>query len=481
MSQEEGSDLHMNSLFFLDDWLLFAREGLDRKQGRPEPIRDIVLNPDPDPNLKWIRGARMWYDPCRSRYVMVVDCIDTEDRRFWTQLESDDPCDWPAQRWAPGDGPLRTRADNVYVDQNNDPLDCFDVLCLAGTPLAEKGHVMTLYDYGRKHRGSYAEEIPSAAIGFSQDGLHFEVNEKTCWIPHHSDTGNPIVYSPWSGRYMIYCRPEQTDRRIDVVTTTDFVTFNPPESILQPDAEDPVGREFYGLNPVLYDDMFVGTLWIFDTEPTEKGHVRMQGTNEVQLAYSYNGRNWYRASREAFIPRSSAGTQSGGSVYAYQPVRTPDSRLLFCAMVTCMDHGTGIGNTPAERMRTLCRTYLYQLRLDGFAYLKTRARQGWIHTKAVQTRGGELKVNARTTPSGYVKAAVLDPATFEPIPDYTLEDALPLTGDELFGTVRWRERGNLDELKGRSVILEVHVREGELYALRFPYRVHLGEYARDRI
>jgi hypothetical protein len=39
----------------------------------------------------------------------------------------------------------------------------------------------------------------------------------------------------------------------------------------------------------------------------------------------------------------------------------------------------------------------------------------------------------------------------------------------------------MDELKGKTVIIEVQVREGELYALRFPYRVHLGEYPRDRL
>ncbi|MCK4591072.1 MAG: hypothetical protein KAT86_04905, partial [Candidatus Latescibacteria bacterium] len=85
-----------------------------------------------------------------------------------------------------------------------------------------------------------------------------------------------------------------------------------------------------------------------------------------------------------------------------------------------------------------------------------------------------LTMNVRTTPSGYVKVAVLD-ATLDkaqfgkPLPNYTLEDAIPVTGDELFGKVRWRERDSLDELKGRPVMLEVHVREGELYALRFSY------------
>jgi hypothetical protein len=46
--------------------------------------------------------------------------------------------------------------------------------------------------------------------------------------------------------------------------------------------------------------------------------------------------------------------------------------------------------------------------------------------------------------------------------------------------VRWRNRDNLDELKGKPVLIEVRVREGELYALRFTHQVAPGEHIRDR-
>jgi len=465
----------MNSLFFFDDWLLHAREGLDRKQGRPQMVKEIVIDSYPDPDLKSIRGLGIDYD--RGRYFMMVDCRDRADNRFFTRLETEDPGNWPEQRWTPGSGPLWTRAENAYLDQNNDPLACFNIFCLKGTSLAEKGYVMTLYDYKWKH--AKKPGTPSSCIAFSQDGLHWEVDENTLWIPHHSDTGNPVIYNPWTGEYLIFCRPEQTDRRVCVVTTTDFKTFSPATVVLQPDAQDPVCREFYGMGPILYEDMFVGMLSIYDAEPTERAGVKMQGTNEMQLAYSYNGRNWYRAFRETFIGRTEPGTPWGGSVYM-GAVPTPDNRLLFCGMGTWTEHGMDIEHCPEEWKNRLYRTYLYELRRDGFVYLRTRARQGLIRTKAVVPEGGELIVNARMTPSGHLKAAVLDTA-FKPLPNYTLEDAIPLTGDELFGKVRWRERENLDELKGKSVIIEVQVREGELYALRFPYRVHLGQFPRDRV
>jgi len=170
-------------------------------------------------------------------------------------------------------------------------------------------------------------------------------------------------------------------------------------------------------------------------------------------------------------------------VYVSMPVRTSDNRLLFGGMTAWGEHGLEedeIEQCSEEWKKKVWRTYLYDMRLDGFAYLRTRARQGLIRTKPVVPQGGDLTVNARMTPSGYVKVAVLDTG-FNPLPNYTIEDAIPITGDELFGKVRWRERDNLDELKGKSVILEVQVREGELYALRFSYQVHLGQFPRNRV
>ena len=466
----------MNSLFFFDDWLLFAREGLDRKQGRPQMVKEIVIDSHPDPDLKSIRGTGIEYDPARGRYFMIVGCRDQADNRFCTRLETDDPGNWPQQRWTPGSGPLWTRTDNAYLDQNGAPLGCFNVFCLKGTPLADKGYVMTLFDYKWKH--AKKPGTPSSCVGFSRDGLHWEVEEDNLWLPHHSDTTNPVVYNPWTKKYLIFCRPEQTDRRICVVTTSDFQTFSPATVVLQPDAQDPVCREFYGLGPILHDDMFVGTLSVYDAEPTEKVRYKMRGTNEMQLAYSYNGRNWYRAFRETFIGRTEPGTARGGSVYV-GPVPTPDDRLLFSGIGTWTEHGMDIEHCPEKWKNKLYRTYLYELRRDGFAYLRTRARRGRIRTKAVVPQGGELTINARTTPSGHVKVAVLD-TSFKPLPNYTLEDAVPLAGDEPSGKIRWRNRENLDELKGKSVIIEVRVREGELYSLRFPYRIHLGQFPRDR-
>ena len=164
---------------------------------------------------------------------------------------------------------------------------------------------------------------------------------------------------------MIFCRPDCLDRRISRITSTDLKTFSKPQVVLQPDALDPVCREFYGVGPFVYGDMFLATLSVYDSEPTEQGRYKWQGTNQMQLAYSYNGENWYRASREMFIPRTEPGTYAGGSVYGGLVGRTAENRLLFCAMVTWTEHGMDIKHTPKEWRDRAYRVYLYDMRQDG--------------------------------------------------------------------------------------------------------------------
>lgn len=460
------------TILFFDDWLLSVREGLDRKQGQCNLLKEVKLGTHPE--LSSIFGLRFLYDDYLDRYVMYVDCCFKDPKKysnFTFRLDTDDLQNWPIPKWTSGSGPLWTRIENPVLDQNNNPLHYFDLICLAGTPLAEKGYFMNLYEYNNNGKSI------NSAIAFSKDGLHWDVDTKTQWLSHLSDTCNTPLYNPKTGQFMIFCRPGFVDRRIALVTT-DLKTFSPAKTLLQPDTEDPVCREFYGLNPMFYDGIFIGVLQIYDTEPTENTRIKMHGTNEVQLAYSYNGQNWYRASRQPFFSRTEPGTAAGGSVYLGAPLLTKENRIVFCATPSWGEHGREVKDIPEGYNAPL--TYLYDMRLDGFVYLKTRAQQGLIKTKTVISQGGELNINFRTTSTGHIKVAVLDGTqkadTFgKPLPNYTLEDAIPATGDELFGKISWKNRNNLDELKGKPIMLQVQVREGELYALRFPYQLLIEE------
>jgi len=468
MAADDAGGLPMNCLLFFDDWMLQTREGLDRMQGQPVLLADVT-----PPLPEHLSQALNWwgillFDEHVGRYVTYMDCWTAAPERmyFRVRVESDDPTDWPDLRGDRAAETLKLSNENVVVDENGKPLSGeLTISPLAGTPLADKGYVLTCAN---------RQASPPARLAFSPDGVHCHVVADNVWKPWGSDTWNGVVYDPVRERYMIFCRPYEVDRRVARVLTTDFQSFSPPEVVLQPDAEDPINREFYGMYNTRYEDMFVGCLLIYDTEPTEKSMLKWVGSIETQLTYSHNGEHWYRAFRDRmFVGRGAAGTPTGGMVFAGAPVRTPDDRLLFGVRGISVDHGSG----PGERESFL----IYELRLDGFAYLRTRARHGMIRTKALIPAGDELTLNVRTNRSGYVKVQVLDAVTFEPMPHYTLDEAIPITGDHLFGRAQWRDRHNIAELKGRPVILEVHVREGELYALRLPYKAFYTSWIAHRI
>ena len=208
MPQATNRNGCMNSLLFFDDWFLHAREGLDRRQGQPQYVKEVSVKFQPDPDLKSIWGTYIFYDRLRGHYSMIVDCTDRADKRFFTRLETDDLYNWPEQLWTKGSGPLWTRAGNVYLDQHNKPLDCFNIFSLAGTPLAEKGYVMTLFDYGR--------EAPRQIYRERTQRLHRLLQG---WVPLRN------LYLHRTG--IIICRRNNRPP-LCVVTTTDLRTSARP-------------------------------------------------------------------------------------------------------------------------------------------------------------------------------------------------------------------------------------------------------------
>jgi hypothetical protein len=115
---------------------------------------------------------------------------------------------------------------------------------------------------------------------------------------------------------------------------------------------------------------------------------------------------------------------------------------------------------------------LYALRLDGFCSLKTVGRDGVLETRTLIPRAGRLSLNVRTTQHTAVRVQLLDAETQQPLPGYTWQEAVPISGDHLFAPVRWREHDDLSELIGRPVRLALQMREAELFAIRLECDAH---------
>jgi len=68
-------------------------------------------------------------------------------------------------------------------------------------------------------------------------------------------------------------------------------------------------------------------------------------------------------------------------------------------------------------------------------------------------RGGEMKVCLR------------DPQTFHELPGFTLDAADPIGSDSKEHPATWRGRSDLSALRGRRVLVHVHLTKADLYSV----------------
>ena len=80
--------------------------------------------------------------------------------------------------------------------------------------------------------------------------------------------------------------------------------------------------------------------------------------------------------------------------------------------------------------------------------------------------GKRLELNARTGGGGVVYVELLD-AQGTPLPGFSREQALPVTGNSVRLPVSWKPGSRLDSLAGRVVRLRFHLTDCQLYAFRF--------------
>lgn len=80
------------------------------------------------------------------------------------------------------------------------------------------------------------------------------------------------------------------------------------------------------------------------------------------------------------------------------------------------------------------RTDDYNCDIDIMSHLGTHVEAPY-HWGLDWKDVSDLTVNARMTLSGHLNVAVLHQG-FAPLPNYTLQDAIPLTGEKLFRKVR---------------------------------------------
>ena len=464
----------MKGIWFFDDWMLERRDCLERVWGKPTFVKEIFTEFNP-PGWDGYGGfITAFYDERLGCYVMYL--INFPGRKsqnrtpgisageFQFRLQSDDPYNWPNPSYQPHPTLAWKGFRDVVVDQDGEPIWGHAIHTLSGTPLAERGYASAVLDVANHLTWG----------GFSDDGVQFVVDRSRPWFDPGSDIAGDFLWNQEASLYQFFVRPVYGDRRVAMSTTRDFRQFSRPITILQPDPLDRVGIELYDMPPRPYEDFYIGLLNTMATDrfeevslSTDWPQIKYFGRMETELTYSYNGFHWYRTAREPFIGVRAYGLQGGGSAYGKEMLRTEDNKLLFFVVADKGGHAARVDTkTPWPYGAGYRSPMLYEMRLDGFCSLKTWGHEGVLRTKVIIPKAGEMSLNVRTMAHTHVRVQMLDGMTAQPIPGYTWDEALPISGDHLFAAPRWVERSDISELVDRPVRIEIALREAELFAIR---------------
>lgn len=465
----------METLLFLDDWMVERRTCLERVWGKPRFVKELFT--DFHPQVLGYGGYfSVFYDQQIGRYAMYLAVYppEADPGTFVVRLLSDDPYDWSNPVYDPDVTPAWKGFQDVLVKEDGERFWPTVVCSLQGTPDAAKGYLAACINPERAAGNSL--------LGWSEDGVHFTLDREHPWQDVRSDTWSGVVWNEYANQYQIFTRPACADRRVSFVASPDLQHFVPATTVLQPDAQDQFGTEMYSMPNIKYDDVFIGLLHIMMPDTFSDRRIKMQGRMETELTYSYNGTNWYRTVRDPFIGVRDYGQQGGGQVYAMQTLRTQDDKLLFYVHASKGEHAA---YPDMQKAGISTRGYfgplLYEMRLDGFCSLKTSGKDGLLRTKAMIPRTAAMSLNVRTTGHTAIRVQLIDGDTAQPIPGYTFDDAIPISGDHLFAQPRWQEHADLSELIGKPIRIEIAMREAELFAIRLEGQIYVGHTPAERL
>jgi hypothetical protein len=478
---------------FLDDYLIAARDGLDRVLHQPQkhPRNPVMVGETPweggpgyGPVLAYVlrdEGTgrfRLWY---RSRVA-----YESGGRRYSfpnMYAESADGLSWERPRlglyeW---DG---SRDNNLILPAG-------DLRGLIHEPRAGAAPWRAVWEHNAPARCLPGMEREGCYLYASRDGVRWEPaglsipygprrarspGDDSPPIPltRLGDT-NHVRWDALLGTYVCDAKgtvPAEDGDRVPTagvpggdghhrfrlqMESDDLIHWSRPRVVAFPDRRDLQRgvRGFYGLLGTTYESMWIGFLRVHRLDPWKRV--------DVQLVTSRDGRTWSRAcDRGVFLPLGEEGSwEPDYSEINHAGALLVGDELWFFYRGSILERHRGTGPDIRKGLG------LATLRRDGFASLSAGGAGGSVTTRPLTAGGARLFVNAAAREGGDVRAEVVTPDGHV-VDGFSAAECRGVGGDSTAAPLRWTG-GELADARARStdargLRLRFCLRSADLYA-----------------
>jgi hypothetical protein len=277
-----------------------------------------------------------------------------------------------------------------------------------------------------------------------------------------------LTQDPLTGDYLAYLRKWPTivrnlpRRTVWLSRSSDFIAWGKPELVFAPDEQDDAWAKEAGqrtevnnMSVFPHAAGFLGFPTIFRVTATDRpaaqlghGQSPTDGTLDVQLITSTDGRRWHRTEKRGpIIPRGAPGSFDAGSIFGVSStmVHVGDETWVYYTGISTT-HGAPM---PPKRI-AIGRA---EWRRHGFVSLDAGAESGRVETKPLRLAAPRLIVNASAA-GGEVRVALLE-ADGRPIAGFSLEECTPLDADATRWIPQWRDHAAPPVDRPIRVVLEL--------------------------
>lgn len=292
-----------------------------------------------------------------------------------------------------------------------------------------------------------------------------------------TDECNGFCFDPMGNRWLAFlCEkaPNAADynlRRLVFYESADLAGWRRLAGDLSPDERDGAGAQVYWMTGFAHAGMIIGLPYMFYTD--EHARPDWRDRAHVAVAFSRDGVDWQRPSRDPFIARGDPSAWDGGMVAVYNGIVVHGDRMYFYYWGTPKLHGP-----PPPGGKHAWAAGCALLRRDGFASLSASDRAGsagQVLTKQLRFEGDRLFINADTR-AGEIRVELLidgfrvDPKTTALDRSWQHEADLsdPIRIDATDHVVTWGGDPDLGRLAGKVLRVRFHLEgDARLYAFQF--------------
>ncbi|HYM13734.1 MAG TPA: hypothetical protein VEU62_23545 [Bryobacterales bacterium] len=320
---------------------------------------------------------------------------------------------------------------------------------------------MMYYAFGpNRPRGEY--------VAFSKDGASWQHRPEPV-LTTTGDRTNLLASRDRDGKFVVYLRHRDMmslhrARSVWRSESGDFLRWSEPEPVLRADLLEDPNTELYGMSVFPYGDLYLGMLERWYDNPD---------VIEVQLAWSYDGRDWHRPARRSALIGPAYPWNRAWNTCANTPPARQGNQLWFYFGGRSRAHGR-------EAPESYGAIGLASVYADRFAAIRADFKEGLLLTRPMTWPGGDLIVNSTNTryprahPSsggGSVQVEVRDENN-QPVPGFSGDQRAdhsfpsPAPGQPEPRAVRWPSGRSMRELAGRRIRLAFLLRDARLYSFR---------------